>query len=112
MTEDSATRLATEFAEAFCGADLDQLETLLAEGFYLDGTLSQYRSRTEYIDALRRDPPERGKCKVLEAHGSSNGAAILYEYVKAEGSILIGQFTTHQDGLITEMRLVFDPTGV
>ena len=111
MTRRTPLELSEDFARAFCAADIDRVEALLAEDFSLKGTLFRYHSRADYITALRRDPPERGQCNILEAHGSIKGAAVLYEHVRSEGSILIAQFTIGRD-IISEMRLVFDPTGI
>lgn len=104
--------LSIAFAEAFCNADIDRLESLLAPDFRLHGPLFSFASRDEYLASLRASPPEAGECAVLAVHTSDDGAAVLYQYRKLRGAITIAQFNEVRDGVIHTARLVFDPARV
>ncbi len=53
------------YLERFCAGDVDGLQPLFAADLQFDGTFHQYHSKSEYMESLRKDPPEKNTYKVL-----------------------------------------------
>jgi hypothetical protein len=100
--------ISKEFARAFCSADLVRLEALLHPKLHLRGPLIECHTRDEYLQTLRSSTLEPAGCVILQVNAGANEAAILYEYRKPVAPVLVAQFNRLQDGLISEIELVFD----
>jgi hypothetical protein len=107
-----AREAAVAFAEAFCAGELDRLEAMLHPDLRLRGPLFAFDSRAAYLQSLRDQPVEPGPCTLLRVHGDGEEAAVLYEYGKPGSPVLVAQFMRLADGLIVEIRLVFDTAGL
>lgn len=103
-----SVEVTIEFARAFCAADLVRLQATLHPDLHFWGPLLECHTRDEYLQSLLRDSLEPAACVILQVSGLIDEAAILYEYRKASKPVLVAQFNRLQDGLISEIRLVFD----
>ena len=100
--------LVIEFVKRFCAGDIDGLTPLSAAELQLKGPLYQFASRDDYLDALRKDPPDKSGYRLLSVTDSSESVSIFYEYVKTDGIITVAQLFRFKDQKISEMLLVFD----
>jgi len=100
--------LAIEFVKRFCAGDIDGLESLLADDARLKGPLHQFASRDDYLDALRRDPPEKGGYRLLSVAESDESVSVFYEYRKASGAMTVAQLFGFRGRRISEILVVFD----
>jgi hypothetical protein len=68
--------IVKEYLKCFCAGDISGIEPLLSNDLSFTGTLYTYRSREEYLDSLKNDPPEKCGFKILsltiQNKGSSN----------------------------------------
>lgn len=99
------------YLRCFCGGDVDGMAPLLASDLSFTGTLHSYRSAAEYLDDLRRDPPEPSVCRIASLTENSDSAAAFYEYGKADRTMWIAQLFTLEFRRIKRMLVVFDGRG-
>lgn len=104
----SRRELAIEFVKRFCSGDVEGLAPLLENDLQLEGPLFRFRSSSEYLDSLRKDPPLSGRCRLLSVTESNDSVSIFYEYERSEGSMTIAQLFKFKDQKISEILLVFD----
>ncbi len=95
----------------FCGGDVDGMETLLATELSVCGTLHSYSAAAEYLDDLRRDPPEPSVCRILSVTESVDSVALFYEYQKTDRTVRIAQLFTLESQRAKRILLVFDGRG-
>ena len=100
--------LALEFLARFCAGDIEGLAPLLAEDLRFLGPLLEADSRSEYIDSLRSDPPEKCAYVVLSLTEGVDSVSIFYDYEKVGRSVRIAQLFRFSNGRISELMLVFD----
>lgn len=100
--------VALEFLRCFCAPDIDGLAPLLARDLKFTGTLYSYDSAADYLDGLRRDPPQSCGYRVLSITEGPDSVAVFYEYQKPGRAVTIAQFFRLRDAKIVEMRVVFD----
>ena len=104
--------VALEYLRRFCAGDVDGLEPLLSTDVSFAGTLHAYDSASEYLDALRRDPPEACGYKVLSITEGENAVAVFYEYQKRGRVLTVAQLFRITEHQIDDVLLVFDGRGV
>jgi ketosteroid isomerase-like protein len=103
--------VAMEYLRCFCAGDIDGLPPLLSADLRFTRTFQTYGSVSEYLDSLRRDPPEKCKYKVLSATEGEDSVAVFYEYQKPDRVIRIAQLFKIRNHKINEVLLVFDGSG-
>jgi len=103
--------IAIEYLRCFCAGETHGLESLLATDLSFVGTFHTYYSASEYLDSLRRDPPEECGFKILSVTEDENSVAIFYEYQKPERVMQIAQLFRIKNNLIKDVLLVFDGRG-
>lgn len=97
-----------EFLRCFCAGDIDGLVPLLARDLKFTGTLHNFASAADYLDGLRRDPPQPCGYRVLSVTEGPDSVAVFYEYQKPARLMTIAQWFRFRDGKIVEMQVVFD----
>ena len=105
-------KAALDFVGRFCRADASGLEPLLAEDFHLTGPLARFESRTAYLAALEKDPPERAGFRVVKVFEEGADVCVIYELMRSTGTVVISQTFTFVDGKIADTLLLFDPGGI
>jgi ketosteroid isomerase-like protein len=103
--------LALEFIRRFCSGDVEGLTSLLAEDLELQGPRRCFRSRADYLEALRRDPPEIARHRTTAIAEGEDTVAVFWDYQKREGTLRITQHFRFRDGRISEIVLKFDAKG-
>ena len=103
--------VAMEYLRCFCAGDIDGLEPLLATDLSFTGTFHTYGSASEYLNSLRRDPPEKCGYKVLSITENQHSVAVFYDYQKPNRVMQIAQLFKIKDQQIHEVLLVFDGRG-
>ena len=100
--------IALTFIERFCKGDIDGIDPLLAPDMKFRGPFYEFNSAEEYLDSLRKDPPDRSGYIILSITENDDSLAVFYDYKKPEGVIRIAQLFKFEDLRISEMVLVFD----
>jgi hypothetical protein len=103
--------IAMEYLRCFCAGDIDGIDALLADNLHFTGTLHTYHSAREYLDSLRKDPPEACDYKVLSITESDQHVALFYEYQKPDRTMQIAQLFRIEDEKIHKVLLIFDSRG-
>lgn len=103
--------VAMEYIRYFCAGDIDKLEPLLSPDLSFTGTFHTYHSGAEYLDSLRKEPPEKSGYKVLSITENQASVAVFYEYEKPDRVMQIAQLFRIKDQKICEVLLVFDGRG-
>ncbi len=103
-----SNKLARQFIDYFCKADIDSIESLLADRFILKGPLFEFSSRQEYIDSLVDNLEADPKAVTLSVVSDGNEAAAFFIY----NGNTIGQLFRCEAGKIVETILVFDTQRV
>jgi hypothetical protein len=101
-----------EYLKRFCAGDIDGLEPLLAADLNFTGTFHTYHSASEYLDSLRRNPPEKCGYKVLSVTESEDSVAVFYEYQKTKQTVKLAQLFRITKQQIDDVVLVFDGRGI
>ncbi len=104
-------KVAMAFLKHFCAGDVDSMAPLLAEDLHFHGPFHQFRSSTEYLDTLKKDPPEKCGCRVLSVTENGDNVPISYDYGKSGGALTVAQLFTFKNQKISEVLLVFDGRG-
>lgn len=105
--------LALKFLEFFCAADIDGLGPLLSSDLTFRGPFHTFYSSDDYLNSLKKDPPEISRHKILSITEDDNSGtvAIFYEYQKSDSTIQIAQLFAISDQRITNILLIFDSLG-
>ncbi len=101
-----------EYLKCFCAGDIDGLRPLLAADLCFTGTLHAYGTAKDYLDNLKKDPPDECDCKVLSITENEQSVAVFYEYQKPERAINIAQLFKVKNDKIHEVLLVFDGRSI
>jgi len=104
--------IALEYLRCFCEGSIDGIESLLAPDLTFNGTLGEYQSATQYLNALRSDPPQKANCTILSITETDDSVAVFYDYHKPDRVITIAQLFTIRGHRIHEMLVVFDAREV
>ena len=99
---------ALQFLERFAAGDVDGLEPLMSEDLRLMGPFLEVDSRADYLEALRRDPPEPCGFNILSVTEESETVAVFYEYEKPDVTLAVAQLFRFEHHLISEIRIVID----
>ena len=101
-----------EYLDYFCGANIDGVESTLADTFCLRGPLFEFDSREAYIQSLRDNPLEKASYRILATTQADDTVSVFYEYTKSSSSNVIAQFFRIKENKIVETLLVFDRGAV
>jgi len=104
-------RLALNYLEAFCSANIEALSELLADDLSFQGPFHTSGSAGEYLDALRSDPPEAAEFELLHSYEDAASACLVYQYTKPGVSVPMALMCKVRDGRISEILLIFDRMG-
>ncbi len=104
--------LAVKYLEAFCAGNLDRLEALLAEDLRFRGPFYTFKSASEYMDSLRRDPPEECGFKIRSITENESAVAVFYEYQKFDRVVQVAQLFEFKAQRIQDILLIFDGRAV
>ena len=100
--------IVLEYLKCFCEGDISGVEAVLALNLQLTGPLYTFKSRDEYIQSLKEDPPKPSRYRILEIAESETGISVFYEYNELSGCLTIAQFFKLRGEKILEILLVFD----
>jgi len=101
--------LAMKWMEIFFrNENFGELESILTPDCTFSGPFARYESAKTYINTLKDDPPGDCNFEILETVESQNDVALFYRFKKSGVNAVIAQYFKIDDGLISEIRLVFD----
>ena len=103
--------IALAFLDHFSAGRIEELAPLLATGLRFEGSLYRFNSAREYLAALRNDPPESCRYRIISVTEDEGQVAIFYEYEKPDGALTIAQLFTIENRRIAGITLVFDCSG-
>ena len=97
------------YMDAFFGrAPLESLELLLARDLVFEGPFHQSTTASDYLDALRADPPAGASYELEAAFESADEACLVYLFSKPGVRTRMAQTFGIANGRICTIRLVFD----
>lgn len=99
---------ALNFVKAFCGGDIEEIESTLGRQFSLSGPLFTFDSKEAYLSSLNADPPVPGPYKIISVMELSDCVSIYYTYQRHSESITIAQLFWMENEKISKTLLVFD----
>lgn len=100
--------IAERYLQCFCGSDIEGLVPLLAHDLQFTGPFHSFNSAEDYLESLKRDPPEHCDYKILSATENEESVALFYEYRKPKQIMSIAQLFRIETQKIQEILLVFD----
>lgn len=103
------TTIATEFAQAWMGRDLDTALRYLADDVVLDAPSGRVEGATAYRQFLERFMGLMTGGEITKVYGDETGAAI--HYVTETKPVAVSRGSDHltiRDGLITHVVTIFD----
>ena len=96
------------YLRAFGSGDLEGVAASLVPDVRVDGPIGSFRTRDEYLAALRADPPRPATVEIVERIDAGERVAVIYDYLKPGATLRIAQFFWLRDTRIARTRLVFD----
>lgn len=99
---------ALAFIEHFSRGDIGAMETLMSEDLRFEGPFLEVGSRAEYLEALRQDPSPGCDYRILSITDSEEDVSVFYDLIKESGTLTVAQLFRFEDGLISEILVVFD----
>lgn len=103
--------IALKYIKSFCNANINALEPLLAADLRFTGPFRTFKSAEDYLESLRKDPPEKCQYNILSITEGEESVVLFYEYQKPECTILIAQLFKIDNQKIRETVLVFDTSN-
>ena len=101
--------LALRYMEIFyTGEKIDKLNEILDEDLYFTGPLFKFDSAEDYINSLKKDPPEGMNYEIIKSFEDENSACIIYRFFKGIISTKMVQLFEVKDDKINKIILVFD----
>ena len=101
--------LALKYMEIFfSGKDFDDLHQLFSKKFSLKGPFCEFDTATEYINALKSDPPAGLKYSMIQSYENANSACLVYEFLKPGITVPMAQQFEVSNGKIDKILLIFD----
>ena len=100
--------IALEYIKSFCNANINALKPLLATDLQFKGPFHTFDSAEDYLESLRKDPPEKCQYNILSITENRESVVLFYEYLKPDCAILIAQLFKIDNQVIKETVLVFD----
>lgn len=104
--------IALEYLKCFCNGDIEGLHPLLAHDLTFAGPFHSFGSSLEYLDSLRKDPPENCQYNILSITENVDSVAVFYDYHKSDHTIRIAQLLTIANQEIKDIVLVFDTSAL
>ena len=105
--------LAESYMKSFFGQEpLEFMEPLLAESLIFDGPFHKSSSAKEYLDALRKNPPNDVHYDLEEVYENQNSACLVYLFSKPGVETRMVQIFEVKDGKISKIKLVFDTNAI
>lgn len=99
-----------EYLRSFGSGDLEGVAVTLAADARVDGPLGSFRTRDDYLAALRTGPPGPATLQIVERIDNGERVAVIYDYPKPGATLRIAQFFWLRNARIARTRLVFDPS--
>lgn len=88
--------------------DFDHLRTYLDDNLRFEGPLYRYESADDYINALKRDPPDNFSYKILKTWSDQSSACLVYQFTKPGISTTMAQVFETSGDKIKSIQLIFD----
>ena len=92
----------------FTGQNMEELAPLLCHDFSFQGPLFRCNTAEEYIEALKADPPEGFKYKIIHSLQSPSSVALFYLFSKPGIQVPMAQLFEFQNDKICKILLIFD----
>lgn len=114
MTDDAnALTVARAYHRAWTGANFEEAAGYLADDLETDVPLNTYRSKAEWLDAVRGTRHLTSSVNVLAALGDDDEAILLYDMVlDPVGELRVAEHFAVADGRITRIRHVHDTVAL
>lgn len=101
--------LARKYMEIFfSGGDIEELSQILAKDLVFEGPFYRFNSAKDYLESLRKDPPEGMEYDLLKSFENKSGACLIYRFFKQDISIPMAQIFETKDDRISKIVLIFD----
>jgi hypothetical protein len=101
--------LAERYMDSFFGrAPLEAMTTLFADDLVFEGPFHQFISAREYMDMLRRDPPENAHYVLEKTYEDENSVCMIYMFSKPGVQTRMVQTFEIAGDKICRIKLVFD----
>ncbi len=90
------------------GKDFDELYTIFSPDLRFKGSLHQYNSAEEYINALKNDPPKGFQYQMIEIFEKESSVCLIYGFSKPGIKVPMAQMFRLKDNRLQEIELIFD----
>jgi len=114
MTDrDSDLTVARAYHRAWTGMDFEEAAGYLADDLETDVPINTYRSKAEWLDAVRGTRQHTSRVDLLAELGDEGEAILLYDMVlEPIGDLRVAEHFTVTDGRITRIRHVHDTAAL
>lgn len=101
--------IALKYLDIFySGKDISELSLLLADDLTFDGPLYKFNSANDYMDSLRKDPPQEMRFKLIKSFENKSYVCLIYQFSKPGISIPLAQMFKIDNNKICRILLIFD----
>lgn len=101
--------LAESYMKSFFGqAPLEMMSTLFADDLVFEGPFHKSYTAKEYLDSLRKNPPEDVHYVLEKAYEGRDSVCLIYMFSKPGVKTRMAQNFEIANGKICRIRLVFD----
>lgn len=109
MSQNDPLELAEKYMNCvFRTGDLEELRNLLSDDLQFRGPFFSFDSANDYVNSLRKDPPENFEYEVIKSYSDEFSACLVYRFSKPGVSTVMTQTFETTHGKISSILLVFD----
>lgn len=95
----------------FKTGNLEELRNILSDDLQFRGPYVNFNSADDYMNSLRKDPPENFEYEMIKNFTDKTSACLIYQFSKPTiSTTMIQTFETTQ-GKICRILLVFDTSA-
>ncbi len=88
--------------------NMDDLRPLLTDDYEFDGPFYQFDTAKDYINSLKKNPPEDFEYEILQAFENESAVCLVYQFSKPELSTPMAQVFEFRGDKICKIMLIFD----
>lgn len=112
MKNNDALTVVRAYHRAWSGGDFEAAGRLLADGLELDVPINTYRTKADFLEAVRRTRQMTSAIDMLAEFGSDREALLLYDLALPFGALRVAEHFAVSDGRITKIRHVHDTAAL
>jgi len=115
MTNDSsdALRVARGYHQAWTSSDFEEADGYLSEDLETDVPINTYRSKSDWLDAVRGTRQVASRVHVLAEFGTDDEALLLYDMqLDPIGDLRVAEHFVVAEGRIVKIRHVHDTAAL